>query len=602
MSGIPTIQEIHSFSGHPGEFWPAFFAFTCAQAGAGRCILFERQDDVWKPRVHWPSPASQQPSADVIKQLSLLAGETLKSGVATTRLASPDDTVVFGLRLEEPPAAPCRVILLFAAGQSNGEREDVLRRLPLLADAPAIYQRARAARQREADLSGFADILDLLLLLNAEGHHLAAAMTLVNETVTRYRCSRVSLGWSEEGYIRLQAISHMERFERKMEIVNTLEAAMEEAFDQDEEILLPKNASGGSVVRDHEDYARRQQVPYLLSLPLRLSDRPVGVLTCERQDLPFSEDDVRSLRILCDQVACRLEEFRLRDRGLGARIKDVVRDKVSGLLGVEHTLIKFAGLLVFIVLLAAAVVRLPYRVEAPFILRSEDVRQVSVPFEGYIDNVHVRIGQQVAEQDLLLTLDARELLLEESAAVANQVRYLREVEKARASGSLVDMKIAQAQADQAGAQLELMRQRLAQAELRAPIAGFVVEGDLEQLRGAPVDKGDILFKVARGESLFVEIKVAEQDVHELAVGQPGEIAFVSRPHLKFSFTVDQVDPVAVTEESGNVFLARGKGLQTAETWWRPGMSGIAKVDVGRRSLLWIATHRTIDFFQMLMWW
>jgi hypothetical protein len=37
-------------------------------------------------------------------------------------------------------------------------------------------------------------------------------------------------------------------------------------------------------------------------------------------------------------------------------------------------------------------------------------------------------------------------------------------------------------------------------------------------------------------------------------------------------------------------------------WWRPGMSGIAKLDVGRRRIIWIATHRTIDFFQMLMWW
>lgn len=601
MSGIPTIQEIHSFSGHPGEFWPAFFAFTCAQAGAGRCILYERQDDVWKPRVHWPSPASQQPSADVIKQLSTLAGETLKSGVAMVRLASPE-SVVFGLRLDEPPAAPCRVVLLFADGKSDDDGADVLRRLQLLADAPAIYQRARTASQREADLSCFGDTLDLLLLLNAEKHHLAAAMTLVNETVTRYRCSRVSLGWSEDGYIRLQAISHMERFERKMEIVNALEAAMEEAFDQDEEIILPATVSGGAVVRDHEDYARRQQTPYLLSLPLRLADQPVGVLTCERQDEPFTEDDVRSLRILCDQVSCRLEEFRLRDRGIGARFKDVVRDKISGMLGVEHTLVKSAGLLVFIFLLSAAVVRLPYRVEAPFILRSEDVRQVSVPFEGYIDNVHVKIGQLVAEQDLLLTLDARELLLEESAAVANQVRFLREVEKARASGSLVDMKIAQAQADQAGAQLDLIRHRLAQAELRAPIAGVVVEGDLEQLRGAPVGKGDILFKVARSEMFFVEIKIAEQDIHELAVGQPGEIAFVSRPHLKFPLTIDQLDPVAVPEESGNVFLARGKNLQQAEPWWRPGMSGIAKVDVGRRSILWIATHRTIDFFQMLMWW
>lgn len=601
MSGIPTIQDLHAFAGHPGEFWPLFFAFSCAQAGADRCILFDREGAAWKPRIQWPSSPQPSPLAEPAGAfLAKLADEANAKGVASLRL-DPEETVVFGLRVEKT-ASSSGVILYFRKDKTEAGGVDVLGRLQLLADAPAVYRRNRDVAQTEKSLACFAEVLDLLLLLNAEQHFLAAAMTLVNETAARCRCSRVSLGWGEDGYIRLRAISHMERFERKMEVANALEAAMEEAFDQDEEILLPAGGADGAVTRDHGEYARRQQTPHLLSLPLRTGGQPVGVLTCERQDEPFTEDDVRTLRILCDQVSGRLEELRQRDCGLGSRLKDAVRDRVSALLGVEHTLIKFVGVVVFGLLLVAAIVRLPYRVEAPFILRSEDVRQVSVPFEGYIDDVHVRIGQQVAANDLLLTLDARELLLEESEAVANQVRFLREVEKARASGSLVDMKIAQAQADQAGARLALVRHHLAQAELRSPIAGFIVEGDLEQLRGAPVEKGDILFKVARHEMLFVEIKVDEEDIHELSVGQSGEFAFVSRPHLKFGFSVDRIDPVAIAEDAGNVFLARGQRLQKAEPWWRPGMSGIAKVDVGRRSLLWVATHRTIDFFQMLMWW
>ena len=31
------------------------------------------------------------------------------------------------------------------------------------------------------------------------------------------------------------------------------------------------------------------------------------------------------------------------------------------------------------------------------------------------------------------------------------------------------------------------------------------------------------------------------------------------------------------------------------------MSGVARIDAGRRSLLWITTHRTVDFLR-LWWW
>ena len=87
------------------------------------------------------------------------------------------------------------------------------------------------------------------------------------------------------------------------------------------------------------------------------------------------------------------------------------------------------GLLTCAVLFFSIMVKLPYRVEAAFILRSEDVRQVSAPFDGYIDTVQVKIGQKIKQGDRLLLIDTSELLLEESAALANQIRFLREGEK-----------------------------------------------------------------------------------------------------------------------------------------------------------------------------
>ena len=64
----------------------------------------------------------------------------------------------------------------------------------------------------------------------------------------------------------------------------------------------------------------------------------------------------------------------------------------------------------------------------------------------------------------------------------------------------------------------------------------------------------------------------------------------------------EIDPAAVTKEQGNMFLIRAHLQETPLSWWRPGMSGVAKISVGDRNVLWILTHRTVDFFRMLLWW
>jgi biotin carboxyl carrier protein len=603
LSENTTIQELHSFADHPGKFWPAFLAFACRQTGADISVLLTKTSSCWKALYQWSTDQRRRTlSEQLLALLTELAEKCLEDCRGSAHINITSRTIALGLLLDGKEGEKSRVAIFFIKATAPANVEKIRGKLHLIADTPTIYHRARAARQTQKDLACFADVLDMLLLLNAENRFLAAAMTLVNETAARYQCARVSLGWRDSGYVHLQAISHMERFERKMDMVACLEAAMEEALDQDEEILLPAAEVTGAVSREHEHYAKKQQAEHLISLPLRLNDQPLGVLTCEREGRPFAEDDVRSLRILGDQVSCRLGELKQHDRWFGAKLKDGFCKQFSGLLGVEHTMAKLVGLLTCGLLFFSIIVKLPYRVEAAFILRSEDVRQVSAPFDGYIDTVQVKIGQQIQQGDPLLLLDSSDLLLEESAAFANQVRFLREREKARARNTLIEMKIAQARADQAQAQLELIRHRLRQAQVRSPITGIIVEGDLEEMRGAPVSKGDILFKVARHENLFVELKINEDDIHELTEGQSGKIAFVSRPQLKYPFKIIQFDPVALPGDAGNIFIARGKNVDASMDWWRPGMSGIAKLDVGSRRIIWIMTHRTIDFFQMLMWW
>lgn len=366
--------------------------------------------------------------------------------------------------------------------------------------------------------------------------------------------------------------------------------------------MWPRPQDSLFVTRDHQAFSKEQGAPFLLSVPIRLDDDPVGVLTCERTNEPFSEAEVRGLRILSDQAARRLGDLKKYDRWFGARLATYFKESLAKVFGVEHTFAKLVALIISAVLIFMIFGKLEYRVEAPFMLKTDDLAYLPAPFDGYIEEVHAKVGDRVEAMQPLLSLDTHELLLEESTAIADQNRYMTEAEKARSQKAKADMLIAQALEAQSGARLELVRYHLGNAQVKAPFAGIVVEGDLKELLGAPVRKGDILFKVALIKEMYAELKVDERDVHEIIDSADGEIAFVSRPDLKFPIDVQRIDPVAVAEEEGNVFLVRAYFPQELVDWWRPGMSGVAKINVGRRSILWILTHRTIDFLRLLLWW
>ena len=606
---IESLERMRRFTGPPNEFWPAFLEALSRLARAKFGLLLVRGEEAgsWRTLCVHPEGSTREvrtlglgPTIESIADVAGREGDAWEEFTPAGRGGSKGTAMGVRLDLEEKERSSAAVF--FIAEGTGLSIEEAVTRIQLVADIPAVYQMGRAARQARSDVVQFAEALDLMVLLNAEKRYMAAAMTFCNEVASRYGCERVSLGWLKGAYVRVQAISHMERFEKKMDAVQVLEAAMEEAFDQDEEILWPRPEGSAFVARDHEAFHREQGARYMASLPIRLDEDPVGVVTCERSNESFSEEEVRGLRVLCDQAARRLGDLKRHDRWFGARLAASFRETLGKLLGVEHTFAKFMGLLVCGALAFLIFGQWSYRVEATFILRTDDLAYLPAPFDGYIDDVHVKVGDRVNKMAPLLTLDTRELLLEESTAIANQNRYLREAEKARAQNALADMKIALALEAQAKAQLKLVRYHIDHAHVKAPFAGIVVEGDLEELLGAPVRKGDVLFKVALIEKMYAELKVDERDIHEVAGDATGEIAFVSRPDLKFPVKLERIEPVAIAEEEGNVFLVRAFFPEEIDDWWRPGMSGLVKINVGRRNILWILTHRTIDFFRMLLWW
>ncbi len=605
---VAGLVALRSFEGAPVEFWPRLIE-GLAQAFEGRAgVLAQRAQSGWVVHGPWLDGRRGGLTPALRSRIEAFGERLLAEG--SVGVDDDGDGVLVGGRLNVPADQPPALVMLIQERRSAATTA-FCAEFRWLADIPEAYQASQllAGRSDARRRDQLVEPYEIALALN-EGERFAyVSMALCNEIAARFRCAQVSLGWLHDDTIRLRASSHVEQFEASMELVQALEGAMEEALDQNREVLVPPPAGDKAVTREHQRLVTTLGLSHLLTLPMRAASAadggergPLAAITCGRDSEPFTQEEVDLLRMTLDLVTPRLGDLQRHDRWFGARWWDGLRVAFERLLGPAHSGAKLLAIGVLASLALLTFGTLEYRVEAPFILRPQRLAYLPAPFDGYVEQVDVDLGDRVSTGSALLRLDTHDLRLQESGALADLARYSREEEKARAAKSLADMQIAQALRAQSQARLDEVRGYLGQAQLKAPFDGVVVEGELKKMLGAPVGRGDVLLKVAALDDLYLELELDERDAHEVHAGQTGEIAFISRPERTFAMHIERFEPQAEARDGRNTFTLRAAPGEAPEPWWRPGMSGVAKVEVGRRSLGWILSHRTLDYLRMQLWW
>jgi len=402
--------------------------------------------------------------------------------------------------------------------------------------------------------------------------------------------------------VKVGALSHTEKFTRKMELVAAIESAMEECADQDAEVVYPVAEESTVVNRAAGELSARERQAAVLSLPLRHGDNVVGVVTIERPaDRPFEPEQIEALRLTCDLCTARLADLERRDRWIGARLATSVREAGSWIVGPTHTWAKLAAVVVAGVLLFAVLGRGTYRVEAPMVIEAVQRQAITAPLDGYLLRAPGRIGDEVtADQTVLAELDTAQLKLQRAEAQAEHRRHMKQAQVARRESKISEEQIALAEAERLAAQIDLLDWKIERATIRSPIDGVIVQGDLSKQIGGPVETGQQLFEVAPLDRLRVKLAVAEDRVVDLAPGQSGRLAAASHPGRRLAFEIERIDPMAQVVDQRNVFEVQGR-LRATQPWLRPGMEGLAKVDVGEASYAWLWTRDLVNWIRMKLW-
>jgi len=450
-----------------------------------------------------------------------------------------------------------------------------------------------------ADMAQF--LIGMVDALVATEGGVDAARLLSNLVARRFECDSVAVGRYHRKHSKLIAVSQTASVDRRGALAVAIEAAQNEAIDQESAVLVPETAAASPLLtRAHQQLSNSFAGAHVLTVPLVASDEAVGAITLRRGGRAFTQDEINLIDALASATGALLCEKWDMDRPLLMLAADRLSRTFGKLLGPDHLVLKFVVLATVVAAAYLTFATNDYRVRARAQVQGEIRRLVSAPFDGYIRAQFARAGDVVPEGFVLAELQDNDLVLERLRQISKKRQYQLELDKALAKRDLAETNIARAQIEQADAEIDLSDQMIARAQLKSPFAAVVVSGDLSQSVGKPVSRGDIVFEIAPLDRYRVTAVIPEAEIRLVSPGQSGELLLSALPDRTYPMVMNSVTRVAQTNEGVNGFEAIG-AVDTKDPSVRPGMEGVVKIEAGRRNVAWIWLHPLVDWLRIKVW-
>jgi RND family efflux transporter MFP subunit len=571
--------------------WLAIQCRTVTDTVAGMLLLQEGRGR-FTPAAIWPDRARD------VTHLAKTAQQALaeKRGIV---LGGRDGASEVAYPLELDGAVQGAVVLEIRA--TGPALQAALRQLHWGAGWLETLFRRRQATLDAEQLRRTGVALDVVAVAGEHTRLHASAVAVATDLATRLNCRRVCLGLAKRRGAKLIAISHAAWFEQKAQTVAAIEAAMEEALDQDSAVLvpaLPETARRISIAAT--ELGRLSGANALAAVPLTSGSETIGVLTFEREGDAFDAPTLRTLEAVGHALGPLIAAKAENEKFFAGRIATAAGDALRAVFGPRRPALKLALAAALGAAAWLAVATGEFRVTARASIEGSVQRAAVAPFEGFVATAPARAGDLVEEGQLLATLDDRELALEAARWRAEREQQVLRYQEALGRQDRAQARVLSAQVRQTEAQLALVEGKLARAQVRAPFRGIVVSGDLSQQLGAPVETGKVLFEVAPLDGYRVVLQVDERDLRYVAQGQGGQLVLTGMTGETFPVAITKITPVASAQDGRNVFRVEAT-VTDPNARLRPGMEGVAKLSVEDASLVWIWTRSLVDWARMSLW-
>lgn len=415
---------------------------------------------------------------------------------------------------------------------------------------------------------------------------------------------RVALGLDHADELRLMALSHGAVADLDRSTTGAILAAMHESRDQARTLCAGGDVGDSAAIDAATRRLRRLGQGGVLVIPLARDHAVAGVVTIEFDAAPDLEARLAVLARLCEDMvvlaAPYLLSLRREQRGLLERARDALaRGRLRGRWqGLRRWHVVTAT--VIAVLGWTSVVPATVTIGAPARLEGAIERVIAAPVAGFVKSFQVRPGDAVEAGQVVAELIDRDLQIERSRYQGEIVQHENAFAAAMAHSDRASMMIHQARLEEARSQAALIDQQLARIRMRAPISGIIIHGDLSQMIGAPVEKGQVLMTAAPREQRRVIVEVDERDIHLVQPGQAGRLSVSALPWDWVDLSVRRITPMAQVVEGRNVFEVEADVRADAGEL-RPGLRGVARIDVGRAPPLQVWARRLLDHLHRFAW-
>ncbi len=602
-TGIPLSQNVEdtqhgawlSASKHEAEFGAAWLALQCEVIGSvlgAVLVMGPPETGPFLPCAFSPEDSEPTPLLAEVADLAMQGREPVtmqREGRAAIGYPLIVDNHLFG------------VVALEMSYVTDIAVHGVMRQLQWGAQGVASFVRQQQMQTGQATSERLMQTLDFVATAASESKFSEAAHALVTELAIRFSCDRVSMGFRKSQTTKVVAVSHSAQIGKRMNLIQAIESAMDEAIDQKSTLLLPVVGEQVLVLRDHAALARQHGSDSVLTIPFSCSKLAIGAFTFERSGTrAFSAQEIELSQAVVALSSRILEDKRLNDRGVALRSRDATAAVLRKLVGPNHFGLKAASLACMVATIALSFASGTYRVSANAVLEGSIRRVLVAPYDGYVETSQLRAGDVVKAGSVLAVLDQRDLQLEYLRWASQAEQFGKQSQEALAKSDRVQVNVTSTQIQQARAQMALLAEKLARAKITSPFDGMVVSGDLTQSLGGAVKRGQTLFEIAPLNAYRVILEVGEDDIDAIAVGQAGQLVLTALPDETLALTIKHLSPVTVAREGRSFYRVEAALDQGAERL-RPGMEGLGKIEIGQRKYLWQWTHKMLNWIRLSLW-
>lgn len=218
------------------EYGTLWLALLCAQipaARAGLLLLGSPDRGPFTPAAVWPDPSRD------LTHLTPAAERTLRERRGLAERRDGGEGAVYDLSypllLDDGLHG---AVLVELGGTAPRAVQQALRQIHWGASALELDLLRRRRQADDAARERVFALMDLVSVVVEEQRFQGAAAALASELATRLDCDRVSLGLRKGRQMRVAAVSHSATFGRQMNLIRLIEAAMDEAVDQEARVLL----------------------------------------------------------------------------------------------------------------------------------------------------------------------------------------------------------------------------------------------------------------------------------------------------------------------------------------------------------------------------